>query len=240
MTIGAPAYRYPFRTLQSVWHVSAFLQGVYAWMAGGLALTAVTAWLISTSRAFSETWVFGGLPFWGLAVVQLGLVLLLSSRVERLTPAVAGALFIAYSALTGVTLSFVLAAHAGKSVTTTFLISAGMFVGLSLYGVTGRSLAGMRQFLFTGLLGVVLASTVGIVWHTQSLEFVLSLIGVLVFAALAAYDAQRLSDMADTVPFGHAGASAIRGALALYLDFVNLFLSLLRLRPQPGTSPPVR
>ncbi|MEQ1908001.1 MAG: Bax inhibitor-1/YccA family protein [Vicinamibacterales bacterium] len=240
MTIGTPAYTFPFRTMQSAWHVSAFMQGVYAWMAGGLALTAVTVWVIATSRVFSETFAFGRLPFWSLAIVQLGLVVLLSSRVERLTSASAGALFIAYSALTGVTLSFVRVAYTGGAVATSLLIAAGMFVGLSLYGAaTGRSLAGMRQFLFMSLIGVVLASTIGIFWHSEGSQFVLSMAGVLIFAGLAACDAQRLSDMADAVPLGHAGSSAIRGALALSLDFVDLFLSLFRMpgRGRASTHP---
>lgn len=137
---------------------------------------------------------------------------------------------IRHSALTGVTLSFVLVAYTGESVATSLLIAAGMFVGLSIYGATtGRSLAGMRQFLFMSLVGVVLASTIGIFWHSEGSQFVLSVAGAFVFAGLAACDAQRLSDMADAVPFGHAGSSAIRGALALSPDFVNLFLSLFRM-----------
>ena len=210
--------------------VSTFMRAVYAWMAGGLALTAVTAWFVTASPAFVNAIATNTVLFWGLALAQIGIVLVLSARVDRLAASTAAALFVAYSALTGVTLSFVLLAYTGESVATTFLVTAGMFAGMAAYGATTqRSLAGVGQFLFMGLIGVVLASVVGSFWQSDALQFVISLVGVVVFAGLAAYDAQRLSAMAQAVPPGHAGAYAIRGALALYLDFVNLFLSLLRL-----------
>ena len=122
-----------------------------------------------------------------------------------------------------------LLAYSGESVATTFLVTAGMFGGLALYGsTTKRSLGGLGQFLFMGLLGVVLASIVGLFWHSDAFQFVLSLIGVLVFSGLAAYDAQRLKLMALETPGGQASSYAVVGALALYLDFTNLFLFLLR------------
>ena len=131
--------------------------------------------------------------------------------------------------MTGVTLSFVLLAYTGESVATTFLVTAGAFGGLAMYGtVTRRSLAGLGQFLFMGLIGVVLASVVGMFWHSDALQFVLSFIGVIVFTGLTAYDAQRLKAMALAVPEGQASSYAIMGALSLYLDFINLFLFLLR------------
>lgn len=115
--------------------------------------------------------------------------------------------------MTGVTLSFVLLAYTGESVATTFLVTAGMFGGLAAYGATTpRSLTGLGQFLFMGLIGVVLASLVGIFWHSDALQFLISLVGVVVFAGLAAYDAQRLSVMAEAAPAGQAGAYAISGA----------------------------
>jgi FtsH-binding integral membrane protein len=137
-------------------------------------------------------------------------------------------LFILYSALTGVTFSFVLLAFTGESVATTFLVCAGTFGAMAAYGTTtSRSLAGWGQFLFMGLIGVVLASIVGIFWHNDAFQFVLSFIGVIVFTGLAAYDAQRLKQMA-LASGGQIGSYAIVGALALYLDFINLFLMLLR------------
>ena len=137
----------------------------------------------------------------------------------------------AYSALTGITISFVLLAYTGESVATTFMVTAGMFGAMAAYGTTTRrSLAGFGQFLFMGLIGVVIASVVGMFWHSDGLQFVLSFIGVIVFTGLTAYDAQRLKSMALMTSSGEIGSYAIVGALALYLDFVNLFLMLLRLQ----------
>ena len=209
--------------------IGTFLRAVYGWMCGGLAITALTASFVAASPSLVAAIATNRLLFWGLVIAQLGIVLLLSAQVQRLAASTASLLFIAYSALTGVTLSFVLLAFTGESVATTFLVTAGMFGGLALYGtVTQRSLAGFGQFLFMGLIGVVLASFVGLFWHNDGLQFVISFIGVIVFTGLAAYDAQRLKAMALATPAGQSGSYAIVGALALYLDFVNLFLFLLR------------
>jgi FtsH-binding integral membrane protein len=141
----------------------------------------------------------------------------------------AAVLFVAYAALTGVTLSFVLLAYTGESIARTFLITAGMFGVLAAYGtVTPRSLIGFGQFLFMGLIGVVLASIVGMFWQSDGLQFVLSVVGVIVFAGLAAYDAQRLKVMGLSAPEGPLSTYAVVGALTVYLDFLNLFLFLLR------------
>jgi FtsH-binding integral membrane protein len=209
--------------------VSAFLSAVYGWMCAGLAITATTAWLIAGSPTLVSAIAANRLLFWGLMIAQLGIVFVLSARVQRLGASTASLLFILYSALTGVTISFMLLVFTGESVATTFLVTAGMFGGLATYGtMTRRSLAGLGQFLFMGLLGVVLASIVGMFWHSDGLQFVVSFIGVIVFTGLAAYDAQRLKTMALTTPEGQIGSYAIVGALALYLDFINLFLFLLR------------
>src|SRR6185436_6194123 len=139
--------------------------------------------------------------------------------------------FIGYSALTGVTLSAILLVFTGESVFTTFMVTAGMFGALAAYGtVTRRQLSGLGQFMFMGLIGLVIASIVGLFWHNDGLQFVISFIGVIVFTGLAAYDAQRLKAMALMTSAGGTGSYAIVGALALYLDFVNLFLMLLRLQ----------
>jgi hypothetical protein len=138
-------------------------------------------------------------------------------------------LFIAYSVLTGVTFSFILMVFTRESIASTFLVTAGMFGAMAVYGTTTkRSLAGWGQFLFMGLIGVVLASIVGIFWQNSAFQFVLAFIGVIVFTGLAAYDAQRLKQMALATSAGQIGSYAIVGALALYLDFINLFLMLLR------------
>lgn len=210
--------------------VTAFLRSVYAWMCAGLAITAAIAFVIASSPAVVIAVATNRLLFWGLMIAQLGIVFVLSARVDRLAESTAALLFIAYSALTGVTMSFVLLAFTGESVATTFLVTAGMFGAMAAYGTTTqRSLAGFGQFLFMGLVGVVLASIVGVFWQNSAFQFVLSFIGVIVFTGLAAYDAQRLKAMALALPTGQIGSHAIVGALALYLDFINLFLFLVRL-----------
>jgi FtsH-binding integral membrane protein len=209
--------------------VGAFLSAVYGWMCAGLAITATTAWLVAGSPTLVRAIALNRLLFWGLMIVQLGIVVVLSARVQKLASSTAALLFILYSALTGVTMSFVLLAYTGESVATTFVITAGMFGAMAAYGTTTqRSLAGFGQFLFMGLIGVVLASVVGIFWHSDALQFVISFIGVIVFTGLAAYDAQRMKSMALSLPTGQTGSYAIVGALALYLDFINLFLFLVR------------
>src|SRR5215813_12200426 len=209
--------------------VARFMRGVYGWMCGGLALTAVTAWVVSSSPALVAA-IFGNrLLFWVLVLAQLGIVFALSARVERMTVGTASWLFAAYSALTGVTLSAVLLVFTGESVFTTFVVTAGMFGALAMYGtVTRRQLSGLGQFLFMGLIGLVLASIVGLFWHNDGLQFMISFIGVIVFAGLTVYDANRLKELAFATSAGPTSGATIVGALALYLDFINLFLFLLR------------
>ena len=209
--------------------VSSFLWKVYAWMAIGLGITAAVAFMVVSSPDVMRALVGNRLVFFGLIIAELGLVFYLSARVDRISPGTASGLFAIYSALNGVTLSVVLLAYTGESVATTFLVTAGMFGALAFFGsTTKRSLAGMGQFLMMGLVGLVLASIVGIFWHNDALQFLISVVGVLVFTGLTAYDAQRLKEMALTLPEGSVGAHAIVGALSLYLDFINLFLMLLR------------
>jgi len=209
--------------------VGTFLRAVYGWMCAGLLTTAMTAWIVASTPALVLAVLTNRLLFWGLIIAQLGIVFALSARVHRLAPSTASVLFIAYSALTGLTISSVMLAFTGESVATTFVVTAGMFGALAIWGtVTPRNLQGAGQFLFMGVVGIVLASLVGLFWHSDGLQFIISFIGVIVFSGLAAYDAQRLKGMALAMPEGQTGSYAIVGALALYLDFVNLFLFLLR------------
>jgi FtsH-binding integral membrane protein len=210
--------------------VTSFLRVVYGWMFAGLAVTAAVAWLVAGTPALIMAIASNRILFWGLVLVQLGMVFYLSARVAKLAPGAAALLFLAYSALTGVTMAFVLLAYTGESVALAFFVAAGMFGAVALYGtVTSRSLAGVGQFMFMGLIGIVLASVVGIFWRSDALQFMIAFIGVIVFTGLAAWDAQRLKAMALSLPDGRVGSYAVVGALSLYLDFINLFLSLLRL-----------
>ncbi|HET9833309.1 MAG TPA: Bax inhibitor-1/YccA family protein [Vicinamibacterales bacterium] len=209
--------------------VADFVRGVYGWMCGGLAITAATAWVVANSPSVVSAIVTNRLLFWAIIIAQFGIVITLSARVSRLAASTASALFIAYSALTGVTLSFVLLLYTTESVASTFIICSGMFGALALYGTfTKRNLSGFGQFMFMGLIGLVLASLVGMFWQNDGLQFMISFIGVIVFAGLTVWDAQRLKGLAFATNAGGVGAVTIVGALALYLDFVNLFLFLLR------------
>jgi FtsH-binding integral membrane protein len=209
--------------------VSAFLRTVYGWMFVGLGITAVTALAIASSPNVIAGLAANPLLFWGLMIAQLGMVFYLSARVASLSPGTASALFMFYSFLTGVTFSFLFFAYTKESIATAFGVSAGMFGALAVYGTTTqRSLAGWGSFLFMGLVGVVLASIVGMFWRNDTMQFVIGIVGVIVFTGLTAYDAQRLKAMALSLPEGQTGAYGVVGALSLYLNFINLFLSLLR------------
>jgi FtsH-binding integral membrane protein len=209
--------------------VTTFLRAVYGWMCVGLGVTAFVAYAIASSPALIGTLVANHFLFLALFLVQLGVVFFLSARVDRLAPGTATGLFIFYSALTGVTLSVILIAYTGASIVSTFVVTAGMFGALALYGTTtSRSLAGVGQFAFMGLVGLVLASVLAMFWRNAALEFLISVVGVIVFTGLTAWDAQRLRQMATSLPTEKLGSYAILGALSLYLNFINLFLFLLR------------
>ena len=209
--------------------VGAFLSRVYGWMFAGLLVTSVTAFTVASSPVLIETLIHNRIVLWGLIIAQLGLVFYLAARVEKVSPATAAGLFILYSALTGVTSSVILLIYTGASIASTFIITAGMFGATAVFGtVTKRSLAGVGQFMFMGLIGLIIASIVGIFWQNSALQFVISVVGVLVFTGLTAWDAQRLKQMAVALPDGRVSAYAVVGALSLYLDFINLFFFLLR------------
>jgi FtsH-binding integral membrane protein len=209
--------------------VTRFLRSVYGWMCAGLAITAAVAYGIVSSPALVGSLASNQFLLIGLVVAQLALVFVLAARVTQLAPGLAAGLFVAYAALTGVTMSLILLVYTGESVVTTFVVTAGMFGALALYGtMTTRSLAGVGQFAFMGLIGLIIASLVGLFWKSDALQFLISVVGVIVFTALTAWDAQRLRQMALALPEGQTTSYAVVGALALYLDFINLFLFLLR------------
>ncbi len=209
--------------------VTAFLSKVYGWMFLGLLITAGTAVVTASSETLIETFILNRILFWGLLLAQLGLVVYLSARVDKIAPSTAAGLFMLYSALTGITASVILLVYTGASIASTFIITAAMFGALALFGTfTKRSLAGVGQFMFMGLIGLIIASIVGLFWQNSALHFVISVVGVLVFTGLTAWDAQRLKQMAVSLPDGRVGSYAVVGALSLYLDFINLFFFLLR------------
>src|SRR5262249_20225045 len=197
-------------------------------MCAGLLITAETAWAVAGSPTAVQAIATNRALFWGLVIAQFGIVFVLSARVQQLAASTAGLLFVAYSVITGVLLSFVLLVYSGESVATTFVVCAGMFAALAFYGTaTKRDLGGVGQFLFLGLIGLILASFVGLFVNSDAFQFLLSFVGVIVFSGLAAYDAQRLKLMSLQAATGRQSYSIV-GALSLYLDFTNLFLFLLR------------
>ena len=209
--------------------ITAFLRKVYGWMFVGLGLTAAVSLAVASSPSITQLLSTNRFLFFGLAIVEIGLVFYLSARVQKLSAGMASGVFLLYSALNGVTMSFIFLAYSGTSIATTFFVTAGMFGALALFGTTTkRSLAGVGQFAFMGLIGVVLASIVGMFWKSEGLQFVISIVGVIVFTGLTAWDAQKLKVMATQVPEGQYGSYSVVGALALYLDFINLFLFMLR------------
>ena len=210
--------------------VTAFLSKVYGWMFLGLLLTAGTAVLVASSPTLIETLILNRILFWILLIAQLGLVFYLSARVDKVSPVTAAALFMLYSAMVGVTSSIIFLIYTGASIVSAFVIAGGMFGAMAVFGsLTKRSLAGVGQFMFMGLIGLIIASVVSIFWFNDILMFVINVVGVLVFTGLTAWDAQRLKQMAVALPDGRVGSYAVVGALSLYLDIINLFFFIMRL-----------
>ena len=219
---------------------------VYNYMASAVALTGVVAWLTYQLAGGSAISIAGGsvsglTPF-GLMVFNpvtmivlllgtLGLVFFISFRIHRLQFGTALMLFMIYSGLLGVTLSTIFLSFTGASITRVFFISAASFGALSLWGyTTQRDLTGFGSFLFMGLIGIILATIVNIFLKSSGLEWIISVAGVGIFAGLTAYDTQKIKEMYDVSDDGSvSGRKAVMGALSLYLDFINLFMMLLRL-----------
>jgi len=168
---------------------------------------------------------------WVVMLAPLALVFLLSFRIQSMSLGAAQLTFWAYSALMGLSLGYIFLAYTGASIVSTFFITAAMFLAMSLYGyTTGRDLSGMGAFLFMGLIGIIIASVVNLFILSSMMSFVISVIGVLIFTGLTAYDTQRIKESYFANDDGTvAGKKAIMGALQLYLDFLNLFIMLLRL-----------
>jgi len=206
---------------------NALIRQVYAWMGAGLIITAFMALVTLSSPVIFNAIAGNRLVFYGLIIGELALVFTLSGAINRLSATTATLLFVAYSALNGVTLSVVALVYTANSIASTFVITAGMFGAMSIYGyATKRDLTSWGSFLFMGLIGVVIASVVNIFVASSTVSWVISGIGVIVFTGLTAYDTWKIKAMAAQGTEGRK--PAILGALTLYLDFINLFLMLLR------------
>ena len=208
-----------------------YMLKVYNYMASGLALTGIVAYGVSTSEAAMQVIFGGGMLFWVIALAPLGLVFYLSARINSMQASTAQTLFWAYAGLMGLSLSFIFIVYTGTSVARVFFITAGTFAGMSLYGyTTKRDLTGWGSFLFMGLIGVIIASVVNMFLQSTVMHFVISVIGVLVFVGLTAYDTQAIKNMYSESDSDEVySKKAVMGALRLYLDFINLFILLLQL-----------
>ena len=211
---------------------STLMRSVYYWMAGALAITGLTAMLVANNPALLNFLFSSPTLVWGLLIGEIVLVLILSAAINRLSFSIATLLFILYSVVNGVTLSSIFVVYTQGSIASTFFITAGMFGGLALYGsVTKKDLSGMGRFLFMTLIGLIIASIVNIFMHSEMLYWITTFVGVLVFAGLTAWDAQKIQQMALMADDVNESTQkmALLGALTLYLDFINLFLYLLRI-----------
>lgn len=210
---------------------SIFLAKVFNWMAVGLGITGITAYF-TASTGLARV-IIGSPLFLIIAIGTLGLVFFLSARIDKIQAGTASTLFIIYSLLNGLFFSTIFLRYTGSSIAGTFLITAGMFGGMAVYGlITKRDLSGWGSFLFMGLIGIIIASIVNIFLKSPGMYWVISMIGVLVFTGLTAYDVQKIKRMGEDgiMQQGNEAITkgSIMGALALYLDFINLFLMLLR------------
>jgi FtsH-binding integral membrane protein len=214
--------------------VNSFVRSVYNWMAIGLGLTGVVAYSVANMPEIRNVIFGSGIVFFGLIIAQLALVFMLSTRIYRMQAGTATLLFLLYSALNGATLSSIFLAYAQSSITSTFFVCSATFVACSIYGwTTRRDLTSISGFLTMGLIGIVIASLVNLFFQSSAVSTIVSYIGVLVFVGLTAYDTQDIKNMAMSQPAdidsGAVRKGAILGALKLYLDFINLFLMLLRI-----------
>jgi uncharacterized protein len=208
-----------------------FIVKVYGWMTLALAITGLVAVATASDPATVELITGTPLVLIGVVVLQLVLVLVLSAAIRKLNAGLATGLFILYSALTGVTFSLLFLVYTGESIGQVFFITAGTFGLVSAYGyVTKRDLTSWRNLLFMGLIGIIIASLVNMFLQSNVLDWILTFAGIIVFIGLIAYDTQRIKRMANGL--GDNGdiqrKAAVLGALALYLDFINLFIRLLR------------
>src|ERR1700704_1914935 len=207
----------------------AYMQRVYGYMAGGLLLTGVVAYVAAASGFYGS---IAGTPLiWIVMLAPLGFMIALSFGIQRMSAGTAAVLFWSYAAVMGLSLGSIFLVFTGASIARVFFITAATYGAMSVYGYTTRTdLSGFGSFLMMGLIGIVIASLVNLFLKSDGLQFAISIIGVLVFVGLTAYDTQRIKAMyleSDTDEL--EGKKAILGALSLYLDFINLFMMLRQL-----------
>ena len=209
------------------------MRNVYTWMACGLAMTALTAMIVGRNENWVYTLATSGM-YWGLFIAEVVLVIFLSARINKMSFATAGLMFAAYAILNGVTMSFIMLAYTAESIAQAFFVTAGTFGAMSLVGFfIKKDLSAMGRTLMMALIGLIIATIVNIFWQNSMMASILNYAGVIIFVALTAYDTQKINVMLQQAQY--AGISdqtnklALMGSLTLYLDFINLFLYILRL-----------
>lgn len=209
------------------------MRNVYGWMSLALAITGLTSYYVASSQAILSAIFSNQIVFWGIAIAELVLVMVLSARIDKLSFQTAGIMFAVYSILNGVLLSSIFVVYTMESIASTFFISAGMFAAMAVIGsFTKKDLSGIGRFAIMAVIGLIIASVVNMFLQSSRFSLVISIIGVVIFSALTAYDAQKIkamlheygSDVNDTTR-----KIALMGSLSLYLDFINMFLYLLRI-----------
>ncbi len=206
-----------------------YMLSIYNYMAGGLALTGVVAYAAAASGFYQA--IAGTILFWVVLLAPLGLVMLLSFRIQNMSLGSAQLTFWAYAALMGLSLAGIFLIYTGASIARVFFITAGTFAAMSIYGYTTRTdLSRFGSFLFMGLIGIIIAGLVNMFIASSALQFAISVVGVLIFTGLTAWDTQSIKEMYfEGDGTAVAGKKAILGALRLYLDFINLFMMLMQL-----------
>ncbi len=213
-------------------NVARFMSRIYSWMTFGLFITAVTGFMIGTNGVWMQVLMMNRGLFTFAIILQFGLVFGLSLGINRMSVGVATGCFLLYSFISGITFSTIFLAYNLNVIGQVFAVTAGTFGAMALFGyVTKKDLSAMGTFLIMGLFGIIIASVVNIFTHSAGLDFIISVLGVIIFAGLTSYDVQKLKNFGATADIdsdsGHK--VAVMGALTLYLDFINLFLMLLRL-----------
>lgn len=212
---------------------TALFRSVYVWMALALAITGFVALYVAKSYTLLNAMAENNFLFWGLLIAEVGLVMYLSARIHRISFSTATILFIVYSVLNGVTMSILFMVYTMSSIATTFFVTAGTFGATALYGyVTKKDLTRIGNLCIMGVIGLIIASLVNLFLHNSMMDLIISYIGVLLFVGLTAYDSQKIKQLLsdDSIEINETTQKiALMGSLTLYLDFINLFIYLLRI-----------
>lgn len=212
---------------------STLMRSVYTWMTLALAITGLTAMYMAKSLTVINMMMQNSMLFWGVLIAEVVLVMYMSARINKISFTTATLLFIAYSILNGVTLSILFLIYTANSIATTFFVTAGTFGAMALFGyVTKKDLSRIGSLCIMGVIGLIIASVVNMFLHNTMMDMIISYVGVLLFVGLTAYDAQKIKHLlsGDDIEVNESTQKiALLGALTLYLDFINLFIYLLRI-----------